>query len=177
MNRRKPNIDRLSSSSLALLVAVAALLQLTGCRSDPYCNQAIANYRAEVQTLQDEYYFLKARYEADMAKAGQPIPQISPLGAGQSSLDSIVDGQYYGEVVQGIRFTRQMEPTSRARFRPSPTCNPNPICNPLPKSCQRQSLTRQPVQMVGRQVATLHPTFASWRLTNFKLGVARPLVC
>ena len=45
--------------SLALAVAAAAIC-LSGCRSDPYCQQAIAGLRAEKIQLEKEVLFVGA---------------------------------------------------------------------------------------------------------------------
>ena len=66
-------------TAIAVMIALASLL--AGCQSDPYCQQAIANLRAENIQLENQYYELKAMYESDMARLGQPAGATAPAYA------------------------------------------------------------------------------------------------
>lgn len=66
-------------SAIAVMIAMASLF--SGCQSDPYCQNAIANLRAENIQLENQYYELKAMYESDMARLGQPARGTAPAYA------------------------------------------------------------------------------------------------
>lgn len=59
---------------LPIPVLLLLVVALAGCKSDPYCQQAIANLRSEKIQLENQYYALKNQYESDMQRLGQPIP-------------------------------------------------------------------------------------------------------
>ncbi len=68
----------LSAASRAIALLAMALLSLAGCNSDPACQQAISNLRAEKIQLENQYYELKSRREADAHRLGQPDSTYSP---------------------------------------------------------------------------------------------------
>ena len=63
---------------LTMAILGPAIFLFAGCQSDPYCQNAIANLRAEKIQLENQYYELKAQYESDMARLGQPVPTMAP---------------------------------------------------------------------------------------------------
>ncbi|MCP4080173.1 MAG: hypothetical protein GY743_07985 [Planctomycetaceae bacterium] len=80
---------------LSLLMTIAISIVVTGlfsgCRSDPYCQTAIANLRAENIQLENQYYELKAMYESDMMRMGQPASQTAPRQVpGNGSAQSVL---------------------------------------------------------------------------------------
>ncbi len=52
------------------LLAVA----MAGCKSDPYCQQAISNLRSEKIQLENQYFALKNQHDSEMRRLGQPLP-------------------------------------------------------------------------------------------------------
>ena len=70
--------------TIAISIVVAGLF--SGCQSDRGCQQAIANLRAENIQLENQYYELKAMYESDMTRMGQPAPSQAPANGNAQSV-------------------------------------------------------------------------------------------
>jgi hypothetical protein len=65
---------QLTSRQLPVIILVLFPAAITGCRSDPYCQQAISNLRSEKIQLENQYFALKNQYESDMRRLGEPPP-------------------------------------------------------------------------------------------------------
>jgi hypothetical protein len=78
------------SCPVAIAILLAAVILFAGCNSDPYCQNAIANLRAEKIQMENQYYELKARYESDMARLGQPLP---------APASPVIPGLMEGEII------------------------------------------------------------------------------
>jgi hypothetical protein len=88
-------VESRSSRSAHLISAglsLSAIILAMGCNSDPYCQQAISNLRSEKIQLENQYFSLKSRYEADMRRLGQPIPETATAGSGFGQLLEDVQG-------------------------------------------------------------------------------------
>lgn len=87
-----------SSTQIAWIVPVLILFAVAGCRSnDPYCQQAIANLRAEKIQLENEYYALRSEFESKTGQTaptyGFPVYSTQVVGAGIPVGPPIVNGQ------------------------------------------------------------------------------------
>jgi len=109
-------INSVSRSSLISIGWIAVLTcLLAGCRTtDPYCQTAIANLRAEKIQLENEYYALKSLYESDMARVGQPV---NVPGLATPVVPTISDGEI---IYEGGGY-----PPSSPEILPPPIGTPN----------------------------------------------------
>ena len=124
MSRRNPTVSRLPAAILAFSSLTIVVL-LTGCQSDPYCQKAIANLRAEKIQLENQFYSLKSRYESDMRRLGQPIEDFSPglmpeYIEGEIIDDGIVYSRANGALLDRV-IAESGEPTPVRAARPAPT--------------------------------------------------------
>lgn len=94
-------------SFLTTAIVLLALASVsTGCRSvDPYCQNAIANLRAEKIQLENEYYALKSRYESDMARLGEPVTDWSTPVTPTIMDGEIIYQDSYPENIDGFEGT------------------------------------------------------------------------
>ena len=96
---------------------LAVIILAAGCNSDPYCQTAIANLRAERIQLENQYYSLKSQYEADMRRLGQPTPSLpAPLGSPPARVPSSELESIQPEIVEPAF----PESTSRPTLDPYP---------------------------------------------------------
>ncbi len=106
METRSSRSIRPIATGICLTAAVFA----AGCNSDPYCQQAISNLRAEKIQLENQYYSLKSQYEAEMRRAGRPI---SEAGMAPSDFGPVIENvpALPGESSQGTPDPVIIEPT------------------------------------------------------------------
>ena len=109
------------SRSVLILVFVSAawVSVFAGCKSDPYCQTAIANLRAEKIQMENQYYELKARYESDVVNLGQPTSTFS---------QSLTHGFIEGDIIYNGVVSSNTGGYSRAVVSESytPTTNSSP---------------------------------------------------
>ena len=75
---------------LPIVILLLLVVALTGCKSDPYCQQAIANLRTEKIQLENQYYSLKNQYESDMQRLGQPVPGSTHSSTPERFIDEYI---------------------------------------------------------------------------------------